>query len=111
MPGAADARAAAQKGDKQRQNVFEPMSGTRISNRLVSGAVVRARFDDRRHCAIKDLEKEIVGKHGFVGVVTEARIKVNGRGSKYALWTVSELRGRRRERDGVGVRRRVRGAR
>ena len=93
MPGAADARAAAQKGDKQRQNVFEPMSGTRISNRLVSGAVVRARFDDRRHCAIKDLEKEIVGKHGFVGVVTEARIKVNGRGSKYALWTVSELRG------------------
>lgn len=69
------------------------MSGMWILNCFVFGVVVCVWFDDCWYCVIKDLEKEIVGKYGFVGVVMEVRIKVNGRGLKYALWTVSELRG------------------
>ena len=38
---------------------------------LALGAVVRARFAERRLCAIGELEREIVGKYGFVGVVTD----------------------------------------
>ncbi len=70
----------------------EPMSGTRISNRVTSGAVVRARFAERRLCAIGELEREIVGKYGFVGVVTEVRARKSAGGRAYATWEVSELR-------------------
>lgn len=70
----------------------EPLSGTRISNRVTSGAVVRARFAERRLCAIGELEREIVGKYGFVGVVTEVKARTSAGGRAYATWEVSELK-------------------
>jgi len=70
----------------------EAMSGARITNRLVSGAVVRARFETRRHARVAELGEEIVGKYGFVGVLLETKIKTNNRGKEYAMWTVGELR-------------------
>ena len=71
----------------------ESLTGARIANRTISGAVVRARFESRRHVKdLNELEREIHGAYGFAGVVTEHARKVDRNGRPFASMRVGELK-------------------
>ena len=91
MRSAASASASA-SGAATTTSAVDPASGLRVRNRTVSGAVVRARFAERRLVGLRELEKEPVGSYGFVGCVSEANARVSADGRAYGSWTVSELR-------------------
>jgi minichromosome maintenance protein 10 len=75
-------------------HAYEAMSGVKMRDRVVSGAVVKARFDARKYVSdYGELEREPKGGYGFVGVVLErSGRRTNGRGGEYAMWRVGELK-------------------
>ena len=84
------------RGGATTEGATESVSGLRISNRTVSGAVVRQRFSERRTMTAREVatassESFVSGKHGFVGVVCEAKRRIGNDGRAYGTWRVSDL--------------------
>ena len=74
---------------------YEPLSGVKMRDRCVSGAVVTSRFESRERVGkLEALERGAPrGAYGFVGVVLErSGTKTNARGQGYSIWRVGELK-------------------